>query len=142
MLSFSAEEVLAILKEMSLSERKRLFKALDDKRGPAYQAGYAVFPIDIVEGILKASEMSALGTKHLIDLLNQTAGKLKRHKPSVESIRRNVEICNLWKNDRKKWSQGRLARTYHITARRIRAILKDEKKWRDLASKLPKLGTD
>jgi hypothetical protein len=60
--------------------------------------------------------------------------KEKRDRKSdPETIRRNVEICDLRKQDPKKWSYRRLARQFKITPQAIGLILKGETKWRRLA---------
>lgn len=55
-------------------------------------------------------------------------------KSSPETIRRNVEICDLRKQDAKKWSYRRLARQFKMTPQAIGLVLKDEAKWRRLAA--------
>lgn len=80
---------------------------------------------------LQAEYDQAIGEREATKL------KAKRdRKPDPETIRRNVEICDLRKTDKRHWSQGRLAKKYHITTRAIRSILKDETKWRKLAARM------
>ena len=76
-------------------------------------------------------------TKEFSDAIGEReAAKLKAkrdRKPELETILRNVEICDLRNKDARHWSQGRLAKKYGLTERAIRKILKDETKWRRLA---------
>jgi hypothetical protein len=67
------------------------------------------------------------------------AAKLKEQrdrKSDPEIIRRNVEICDLRKQDPKKWTLGRLAKKYDVTSRAIRKTLKEEAKWRRLKAEM------
>lgn len=57
-------------------------------------------------------------------------------KSNPETIRRNVGICNLRHSDPKKWTQGKLAKKFHITPQAIRKILGAESEWRAKASQL------
>jgi hypothetical protein len=57
----------------------------------------------------------------------------RNRRSSPEIIRRNVEICDRRKQDRKHWSLVRLARTYKVSKRTITKVLKEEDKWRRLA---------
>ena len=52
-----------------------------------------------------------------------------------ETVKRNVEICNLRNEDKKKWSQGRLAKKFNVTDRYIRKVLEEESKWRQILAK-------
>ncbi len=54
-------------------------------------------------------------------------------KSRPETIKRNVEICDLRKTDPKKWSLGMLGKKFHITKQAIKKILEEESKWRRLA---------
>ena len=94
--------------------------------------------------------MRALLAKHVEqfaeDFARQAAEmervKLKEQrdrKSDPETIRRNVEICDLRQQDRKKWSLGRLAKHFGVTTRAITKVLANENKWRRLAQQL---GTD
>jgi hypothetical protein len=72
------------------------------------------------------------------DISELEAASLKEHrdrKPEPSVVKRNVEICDLRKADKKTWSQGRLAKKFDITPRRIRSILAEEEKWRRLDAK-------
>lgn len=72
------------------------------------------------------------------------AEKLKQtrdRKSDPETIVRNVEICNLRRSNKKKWTLGRLQKKFAVTKRAITKILKDEEKWRRLHLK-QRRGTD
>jgi hypothetical protein len=69
--------------------------------------------------------------QRLVDLHLQLEARNRRSDP--ETIRRNVEICDLRKQDRKLWSLGRLAGKYGVTKRAISFVLEEEDKWRQLA---------
>jgi hypothetical protein len=57
--------------------------------------------------------------------------KAERNRQSnPETVRRNVEICDLRLQDPKRWTHGRLARKYGKTSQLIRKILKEETEWR------------
>ena len=61
--------------------------------------------------------------------------KQKRDRKSdPETVLRNVKICNLRKQDQKKWSYRRLAREFKMTPQAIGLVLKGEAKWRRLAT--------
>jgi hypothetical protein len=71
-------------------------------------------------------EMSIIERIHL---------KKQRDRPSgPETIRRNVEICDLRRQDRKKWSLVRLAKKYGISVRVVTKTLKHEAEWRRKAA--------
>jgi len=73
-------------------------------------------------------ELSALATAQL------KASRDRKSDPEI--ILRNVKICDLRKQDKRKWSQGRLAKEFHVTARAIRKILHEEQKWRRMEAQL------
>jgi len=58
-----------------------------------------------------------------------------RHSDS-ETIQRNVQICDLHRQDRKKWSKKKLAGKFDVDASYVRRILHEEAHWRKLASRL------
>lgn len=133
----SAEAVLDIIKSLNLPERKRLAELLEGAApDPFREVGYVVIP-EAVGGMLvdvmgKMTKLAGEQGRKMIEL----GRRLKRHKSSPGIIRRNVEICDLRKQDARKWSQGRLAKKYHVTTRVIRKVLKDEEKWRKLAEQI------
>ena len=61
--------------------------------------------------------------------------KEKRDRKSApETVKRNVEICDRRKADKRKWTLGKLAKQYHIARQTVVRILEQETKWRRLAS--------
>jgi hypothetical protein len=71
------------------------------------------------------------------EIYELAAAKLKEQrdrKSDPEIVRRNVEICDLRKQDPKKWSYGMLGKKYDMTKQAIKAILKEESKWRRLTA--------
>jgi len=68
-------------------------------------------------------------------LLKQKKKRDRANDP--ETIRQNVEICDLRKEDKKKWSMGQLARKFGMARQSISKILKKEENWRQLLSNLP-----
>lgn len=75
---------------------------------------------------------------HQIRELEATKIKAQRDRKSdPEIIKRNVEICDLRKQDAKKWTQGRLAKHFGLSsAGSIRSILAEEEKWRRLHAEM------
>jgi hypothetical protein len=70
------------------------------------------------------------------DLVAAEAAEFKHkrnRKSSPDTVRRNIEICDLRKDNPKHWSHGRLAKKFDVTDRMIRSVLKQEQKWRRLA---------
>jgi hypothetical protein len=82
--------------------------------------------------------------KQNMDIYNRDISELERarlkesrdRKSDPETVRRNVEICNLRMQDPKKWSLGRLAKQYEMTKQSIKKIIEDENKWRRLEGKV------
>jgi hypothetical protein len=56
----------------------------------------------------------------------------RNRKSDPEIVRRNVHICDLRKQDTKKWSLGRLAKDFDLAKSAIQKILREEPKWRRL----------
>ncbi len=72
-----------------------------------------------------------------IEALTERRLKTARDRKSKpETIRRNVEICDLRLKDAKTWTQGKLAKKYKLTPQGIRKILAEDTKWRQLAASL------
>jgi len=57
-------------------------------------------------------------------------------KSNPKTVRRNLKICDLRKQDAGKWTLGRLAKEYGITRQTVVRILNQEAKWRRLAAKV------
>ena len=72
-----------------------------------------------------------------LDFLEARDQRRKR-KSAIDTIRQNVEICDLRRKDSKTWSMPRLGRKFDMTRQSVAKILKDEAKWRQLFAKLPK----
>ncbi|HEV3146659.1 MAG TPA: hypothetical protein VGZ47_22425 [Gemmataceae bacterium] len=80
----------------------------------------------------------------LIDIYIKEAASIERdqikqkrdRKSDPETIRRNVEICDLRKKDPTTWTQCKLAKHFKIKAPSIRKVLKHEDEWRKKASQL------
>ncbi|HTU88575.1 MAG TPA: hypothetical protein VMF69_00620 [Gemmataceae bacterium] len=82
--------------------------------------------------------------KESMETYDQAIGELaiakhkeqRDRKSDPEIVRRNMEICDKRKRDKKKWTLGRLARDYEMRRQTIVSILKDEEKWRRLAAQV------
>ncbi len=74
---------------------------------------------------------------HLIEM-GKAVGRSRRkeRRSSPITIRRNVEICDRRKQNKSKWTLGRLAKEYGVKRQTIVSILNDEEKWRRLATSL------
>ena len=57
-------------------------------------------------------------------------------KSDPATIRRNVEICDRRKRDRKKWSLGMLAKHFKISIRAVTLVISAEIEWRSKAALL------
>jgi hypothetical protein len=60
--------------------------------------------------------------------------KQRDRKSDSETVRRNVEICDLRKRDPKKWSLAMLGRKFDLSKQAVKRILDEESKWRRLAA--------
>ena len=89
------------------------------------------------EGVSIVSDPDKLANDLRLVELGMSVGKGKRRGSSPKTIRRNVEICDLRKKDAKHWSHTQLGRKYGMNKRSVSRILKNEEKWRELASKFP-----
>ena len=86
------------------------------------------------EGIQTAVEKS-FGRQ--MDEILREVKEARDRRSDPETIRQNVEICDLRKEDKKKWSLGRLAKKYEMTRQSVARIIQNEEKWRKLLSNLP-----
>jgi len=69
--------------------------------------------------------------------IGRSIGRHERNRKSAsKTVRRNLEICELRKKDRKTWSMRNLARKYGMKWQSIQNILTNEAKWRRLANRL------
>lgn len=80
----------------------------------------------------RVGERMALYDQKISELERAKLKKKRDRKSDPEIVRRNVEICDRRKQDRKKWSIGKLAKTYKLSHRGITLVLRDEPKWRRL----------
>src|SRR3990167_5639796 len=115
-MSMRVEEVLAAIEAMTQAELKRLCRVLGNHSGPLWRAGYVITLRFLVDST--GDDRSAF-----VEALDEQVRKLKRRKSSPRTICRNVEICDLRKGDPRKWSQGKLANRYKVSARLIRKVL-------------------
>jgi hypothetical protein len=92
---------------------------------------------EIEQAIVRAAEKSFQEYDDHVSEIEQAKLKSKRdRKPDPETIRRNVEICNLRKHDKKTWTHGKLAQRYKMKKQTVARILKAEAKWRQNASQI------
>ena len=80
-----------------------------------------------------AQQKSAEFHEHIRALVEARVKQARDRKSDPEIVRRNVEICDLRKQDRQKWSLGMLGKKYDLTKQAIKKILEEEDKWRRLA---------
>jgi hypothetical protein len=142
-----AESPFVIARELPLSELKRFSQMIHQEL--AWQS----FPVFIQEARRLAREQPQISDEEFDKLLNeQVSGRMvdydqkiseleraklkeqRDRKSDPETVRRNLEICDLRNENPHKWSQGRLARQFDVTPRAIRKILADEVKWRRLSA--------
>jgi hypothetical protein len=74
--------------------------------------------------------------RELMELGKAKHKKERDRKSDPEKVKRNVEICDLRNQDKKKWSHGRLAKKFKTSPPNIRLILADEAHWRREAARL------
>jgi hypothetical protein len=82
-----------------------------------------------------AGEFEELSAKRMDEYKSK-----RNRKSSHKTIRRNVEICDLRKQNRRKWSLSQLAKHFKRSQRTITLVIREEAKWRNLLSELP--GSD
>ena len=75
--------------------------------------------------------------EEVIKHLRARMKKDRDRKSAPETIKRNVEICDLRKQNKKKWSMNALGKKYDMTRQSIDEILKAEEKWRSLLAERP-----
>jgi hypothetical protein len=141
-----AEAIYGMAQELNLVERQRINSLLFEELA----GGFFLFALQHARTIAKemrdisdeefdkqlqarVSEATATFTK-AIGELEAAAMKAKRdRKPGRKIATRNIEICDLRRQDKRHWSQGRLAKKYDLDVRSIRKILNNELKWRRIA---------
>lgn len=72
-------------------------------------------------------------TKSIAELERARVKEKRDRHSDVETVKRNVEICDLRNADKKLWSLRRLAKQFKVTPQYIAKILKSETEWRRLA---------
>jgi hypothetical protein len=135
-MSASANQVLSAIRDMSLDELKLLCQALDKWPNPLSRAGYVAVPKSVMDVLRSASATHLEALKKVVNALSDLERRRKRRKSSPETVRRNVEICERRKKDRKTWSLRNLARKYNLRYQSVQKIVNSEAKWRKLASQL------
>jgi hypothetical protein len=142
----TAELPFVVTRELSPTEAGRYSQMVFE------QLLWTLFPILLREAVRLVKERPLAADQELVQALNERmresmeeydrkitaleASKLKEERDrtsSTDTVKRNVEICNLRKQDRKKWTLFKLARHYGVSCRTITLVLKDEEKWRRLA---------
>lgn len=83
----------------------------------------------------RIKQSTELYNREVAELEGAKLKEQRDRKSDPEIVHRNVEICDHRRQDRKRWSIGKLAKTYDLSHRAITLILRDEEKWRRLAQK-------
>ncbi len=92
----------------------------------------------VKEAVKQRSELELDVVKSIKEVLGDEGREIRKKKKSdPETIRRNVEICNRRKEDRKYWSHKKLAKEFDVTDGYVRRVLREEQKWRKLSENLP-----
>jgi hypothetical protein len=91
--------------------------------------------VELEEALRQRSEEVMREHSEMIDELQADKLKAKRDRKSdPDTVRRNVQICDLRRSDKKLWSLGRLAKKFKVSIRLITKTIKEEPKWRRLAA--------
>ena len=138
---------LMMVGEMSRIQQVQFFDHLRQRMGERVMPQLVAMAIDMVRAapdgsrealcveLEKRFHAKVHETVRLFEEVAEKKMKAKRDRKSApDTIKCNVEICELRRRDPKHWSQGKLAKKFGITARAVRAIIADEAKWR---SQLP-----
>jgi hypothetical protein len=130
--------LFAAVRSLTDEERKQFFGAICSWSSGWLGTGYWVFPDEQFDLL---QDMAVQGHKLGVDSIGiaaDIARKLRNRNrtSSPETIRRNVEICDLRKNNSKLWTQRKLAKKYEMEYQSIQDILDEEAKWRHLATLL------
>jgi hypothetical protein len=133
----SPEDVYAFIRDMTPVDRFVLFSVLSSApfREIIRDTGYIVVSDDEASNLLEGAMIERQEAQAIIEQFKAKLGKKRTSDPAT--IKRNVEICDLRKQDKKYWSHGQLGLKYGMNKRSVARILKDEEKWRQLASQLP-----
>jgi hypothetical protein len=140
-----AEQLLSTLGALPLIEQERVVRMLDQGLVRIVMTKLILSAIRKARQHPEAKEeelaqlVEEEEVKYLSDLKRFAEAEVKKsrdRKSSPETIRRNVEICDKRRSDKKKWSYGRLAKDYKMTRQAIERIVTEEEKWRRLAAEL------
>lgn len=145
----TAEVPFLMSGQLSIPEQARFAEMLTEgvlKQGFPLMLQHALHVAETMPG---ASRDQQLATLHDLVKQNQehydrTIGEREQakfkaqreRKSDPEIVRRNVEICDLRKQDTTKWTLGRLANRYKISRQNVGLVLNDEARWRRLAQNL------
>jgi hypothetical protein len=148
-LNLTAEAIFLLLHSLSPTERSQFTDMIFE------EVIWQVFPWLTRHAITAVKQHPEASDEELYALVNEAARrsieeyeasytelaeaqlKEKRDRKSAPgTVRRNVEICDLRKQDPKKWSLGMLGKRFKLTRQTVKRILEDEAKWRRLAARL------
>lgn len=142
-----AEAIYGMMLEMNIAERLRLQDLLFEDLAGAYfltliqqarQIAKEMQGLPDEEFAQTVLERFSKSQEEIRQSIRETeATKLKAardRKPDLEIAKRNIEICDLRRQDKRHWSQGRLAKKYDLDQRTIRKILKEELTWRRIVA--------
>ena len=142
----TADALFVMMNELPLTEQARFSDMISET-----MIGQ-LLPVLLRLAIEVAGEMPSASNEEQYNEINERAQRILREyecrigelreaqlkasrdrKSDPETVKRNVEICDLRLKDRKYWSLGRLGRKYDISKRMVTLILGEEAKWRRLA---------
>jgi hypothetical protein len=72
--------------------------------------------------------------KDMSELRLEQFKKKRERKSDPETVQQNIEICDLRKKDKRRWSLGALAKKFGMARQSVSNVLKEEEKWRRLFS--------
>jgi hypothetical protein len=143
-----AQAPFIMLQSMDIVERQRFADMITNSTLKT------VFPLLVKAAAEVARELPQVSTKEMEAELQKRfaeslaeairhageveAEKLKRkrnRKPSLEIAKRNIEICELRRQNPRKYTEKKLAEDYTVSDRHIRDILSKEDLWRSLLAK-------
>jgi hypothetical protein len=146
--SIPAETIFAMIGMMDAAERIRFFDMISDEVVMRTMPGVMKAAVEAVRDMPQASmeELLTEVTRRHSDAMQEydqeivaiEAAKLKAlrdRKSNPETILQNVQICDRHSQN-PELTQGQLGKQFDMTPAAIRKILKEESKWRRLASRL------
>lgn len=131
-----AELILLLISELSEVQRDRFIEMILPPAGEVVDTAPSEPDAEIQAFMDELVAKSAVNTPKFIQSVIADYKSKRERKSNPETIKRNVEICDLRKQDRRKWSLRKLAKHYDVTTRVITQVTKEEAKWRRLASDL------